>query len=173
MQPVPPSHPAPPNRWLELPGASQAWISPKARARRCLQRARPRRDRGHPRNAGHGFRSPASCGADENPTGSNCPATSPRSPPTCGAAQESRPGKVVSRGELATSTSRHRKAWVQERLATLVGIFGVAVAGFAAMSSHLHVIPNGASGHPRSGPRRARLAFPGGWIVSLRRRTIG
>ena len=36
---------------------------------------------------------------------------------------------------------RHRKAWVQERLETLAGIFAVDVTGFAVMSNYLHVIP--------------------------------
>ena len=34
----------------------------------------------------------------------------------------------------------HRKAWVQERLETLAGIFAVNVTGFAVMSNHLHVV---------------------------------
>ena len=34
----------------------------------------------------------------------------------------------------------HRKAWVQKRLETLAGIFGVDVTGFAVMGNHLYVI---------------------------------
>ena len=75
------------------------------------------------------------------PSGLDCPATGPRGAPTCGAARESRPGKAVSRGELAISAYRHRKAWwVQERWETLAGSFRVDVTGFAVMSNYLYVV---------------------------------
>jgi hypothetical protein len=34
----------------------------------------------------------------------------------------------------------HRKAWVQERLQTLAGCFGLEVFAYAVMSNHLHVV---------------------------------
>lgn len=34
----------------------------------------------------------------------------------------------------------HRKAWLEERLATLAGLFGINVLGFAILSNHFHLV---------------------------------
>ena len=46
----------------------------------------------------------------------------------------------MRRAFLAGDRFAHRKSWVEERLRLLAGVFAVDVAGFAAMSNHLHVV---------------------------------
>jgi REP element-mobilizing transposase RayT len=41
---------------------------------------------------------------------------------------------------LAGDKFEHRKAWIEERHQYLSRCFAVEIAGFAAMSNHLHVI---------------------------------
>ena len=41
---------------------------------------------------------------------------------------------------LSGKSYDHRRAWVRDRLESLAGLFGVAIAAIAVMSNHLHVI---------------------------------
>lgn len=57
--------------------------------------------------------------------------------------------RCVRRAFLCGEGFEHRKAWIEERLKELVGIFAIDCAGFAVMSNHMHVLL-------RIDPERAR-----------------
>ena len=41
---------------------------------------------------------------------------------------------------LSGNSYDHRRTWIRDRLESLAGLFGVAIAAFAVMSNHVHVI---------------------------------
>jgi len=48
--------------------------------------------------------------------------------------------RCVRRAFLCGEGFEHRKQWIEDRLETLAGCFGVSVCGFSVMGNHLHVL---------------------------------
>jgi hypothetical protein len=48
--------------------------------------------------------------------------------------------RCVRRARLCGQGKEHRKAWIEARLAALVGIFALDCGGFAVMDNHVHVL---------------------------------
>ena len=51
-----------------------------------------------------------------------------------------RQARLCGQEEVSGRNYDHRKEWIRDRLRLLAGIFAVDVAGYAAMSNHLHTI---------------------------------
>lgn len=57
--------------------------------------------------------------------------------------------RCVRRAFLLGEGDTDRKQWIENRLQELAGIFSVAIAGFAVLDTHLHVLLRLNPGHCR------------------------
>ena len=73
--------------------------------------------------------------------------------------------RCVRRAFLCGDGKEHRKAWIEDRLRELVGIFAVDCAGYAVMDNHLHALlrldsPRAAAWSAEEVARRWSTLFP-------------